>query len=56
MDAVIKAVTSLVGGGVNWAGQYLALITGEGGGLLLFFAVMSAVGLGVGLIRRMMRL
>lgn len=56
MGDIITAVTSLVTGGVNWAGKYLALITGEGGGLLLFFAVMSAVGLGIGLIRRMMRL
>lgn len=56
MSDIVSAVTSLVGGGVDWAGRYLALITGEGGGLLLFFAVMSAVGLGVGLIRRMMRL
>ena len=54
MATVINSVTSLVEGAVLWAGDYLALITGNG--ILLFFVVMSAVGLGIGLIRRMMRL
>ena len=52
--SAVTAVGELVTGAVSWINSYLGVITGNG--LLLFFAVMSAVGLGVGLIRRMIRL
>lgn len=54
MSSAVTAVGQLVTGAVSWINSYLGVITGNG--LLLFFAVMSAVGLGVGLIRRMIRL
>lgn len=54
MDAIISAVTSIVTGAVGWVTSFTGVIVAQP--LLLFFVVMSAVGLGVGLIRRMIRL
>lgn len=54
MTDIIAAVTSLVGGAVSWVTSYLGVITGND--LLLMFVIVSFVGLGVGLLRRMIRL
>lgn len=54
MDAIITAITSLVTGAVGWLGSYVTAITGQP--LLLAFVLVSFVGLGVGLIKRIIRL
>lgn len=54
MTTIVGAVTEIVTAAVGWIGSYVDVITDTP--LLLFFTVMSAVGLGVGLIRRMIRL
>lgn len=54
MDAIITSITSVVTGAISWVGSYLGVITSNP--LLLLFVITSFVGLGVGLIGRMIRL
>lgn len=54
MTDIVGNVTTIVTGAVGWIGQYVALITGQP--LLLLFVITSFVGLGVGLIARLIRL
>lgn len=54
MEAIITAVGAIVTGSVSWIGSFVTTITAQP--LLLFFVLMSAAGLGVGLIRRIIRL
>lgn len=53
MADIIAAVTSLVGGAISWVTSYVGVITSND--LLLLFVIISFVGLGVGLIRRLIR-
>lgn len=54
MTDFTTAVTSLVTAAIGWIGQFVTVITSNP--LLLAFVVVSFVGLGVGLIRRIIRL
>lgn len=54
MEAIITAITALVTGAISWVTSFVGVITGQP--LLLVFVVLSFVGLGVGLIRRIIRL
>lgn len=54
MSAIITNITSVVTAATGWVGQYVTLITGQP--LLLLFVITSFVGLGVGLIARLIRL
>lgn len=54
MADIIAAVTSLVGGAISWVTSFIGVITSND--LLLLFVITSFVGLGVGLLRRMIRL
>lgn len=54
MQTIIENITSVVTAAVGWVGQYTTLITGNP--LLLLFVITSFVGLGVGLIARLIRL
>lgn len=54
MTDIVGNVTTIVNGAVGWIGQYVSLITGQP--LLLLFVITSFVGLGVGLIARLIRL
>lgn len=54
MADIISAVTSLVTGAISWVTSYVGAITSND--LLLLFVIVSFVGLGVGLIRRLIRL
>ena len=54
MEALISSITSLVTAAVGWVGQYVTAITANP--LLLIFVVTAFVGLGVGLISRIIRL
>ncbi len=50
MSTIMTAVTAIVTEAIKWIGQFTAAITSNP--LLLAFVVVSFVGLGVGLIRR----
>lgn len=54
MDTIIGAVTSLVTAAVTWVTSFLGAIVAND--LLLLFVIVSFVGLGVGLLRRLIRL
>lgn len=52
--AILADATSIVTSAVGWIGQYVNAITGNP--LIEMFVIVSFVGLGVGLIRRLIRL
>lgn len=53
MAAIITAIGSVVTGATSWISAFLEMITAEGNELLLFFCIIPVVGLGVGLLRRL---
>lgn len=55
MSAILTAVTSLVEAAVGWAGTYLSMIT-EQPVMLLFCICVPLVGLGIGVIRRLVHI
>ena len=54
MSTILSDVGSIVTAAVGWIGDYVGAITGNP--LLLMFVVVAFVGLGVGLIRRIISL
>lgn len=54
MAAIIGDVTTIVNSAVTWVTTFVGAITGNP--LILMFVIISFVGLGVGLIRRLIRL
>lgn len=54
MEALITAITSLVTAATGWVTSFVTLITGQP--LLLLFVVTGFVGLGVGLIKRIIKI
>lgn len=54
MADIISAVTSLVTASVGWVNSFVNVITSQP--LLLLFVITGFVGLGVGLIKRLIRL
>lgn len=55
MASVIAAITQLVTGAISWTTSYLTLITGNDV-LILFCVALPLVGLGIGVIRRLVRI
>lgn len=55
MANVIAAITQLVSGAISWSTSYLTLITGNDV-LILFCIALPLVGLGIGLIKRLVRI
>lgn len=55
MTSVITAIGQLVTGAISWTTSYLTLITGNDV-LILFCVALPLVGLGIGLIRRLVRI
>lgn len=54
MASLIASVTALVTAAVGWMGDYVQAITAEGNEILLLCCVaVPLVGLGVGLVRRL---
>lgn len=54
MAALVAAVTSLVTAAISWMGSYISAITAEGNEMLLLCCVaVPLVGLGVGLVKRL---
>lgn len=54
IQTIITAITSLVTAAIGWVQDFADVIVSEP--IILIFVVVAFVGLGVGLIRRMMRL
>ena len=54
MDALITAVSSLVTAAIGWVGDFITEITSQPL-LLLFCVAVPLVGLGVGIINRLIR-
>lgn len=54
MSAIISNVTELVTAAVTWISSYVGAITSNP--LILMFVIIAFVGLGVGLISRMIHL
>lgn len=56
MAAVLSNVSLIVTEAISWLGDYITVITASGNELLLLFVCVPLVGLGVGLLRRMISL
>lgn len=54
MDAILGQVTTFVTTAISWVTSFVTLITDTP--LLLMFVIVAFVGLGVGLIRRLISL
>lgn len=54
MAAILGDITSLVTEAISWIGSFVACISAQP--LLLLFVITAFVGLGVGLIRRIIHL
>ncbi len=53
MESLLSTATALVTSGITWAGQFVTFITENP--LVLVYALLPLVGLGVGLLTRNMR-
>lgn len=54
MSALISAISSFVTGAITWMGDYVQAITASGNEVLLLAVVcVPLVGLGAGLVRRL---
>lgn len=56
MATILSSVTSIVTSAVSWMGSFLSTITTSGNEILLLFVLIPIVGLGIGLLRRLMNL
>lgn len=54
MEAILTNVGTIVTQAITWVGSFVGAITGNP--LILMFVLVSFVGLGVGLLRRLIRL
>lgn len=54
ISTILTAVTSFVTEAINWVGQFATVVTENP--LILAFVIVAFVGLGVGLIHRLIRL
>lgn len=54
MANIVNDIGTIVGGAVDWMGDYLTVLYSNP--IMMFWVILGVVGLGVGLIRRMIRL
>lgn len=54
ISTILGNVTTLVTEAIKWVGSYVGVITSNP--LLLMFVIVAFVGLGVGLIKRLVRI
>lgn len=54
MAAIIADITSVVTAAISWVGSFVTTITSNP--LILLFVIVAFVGLGVGLLSRLIRL
>lgn len=55
IEKLLTSAGSIVSSGVTWMGSFLSEITKTGNEVLLLFVLVPLVGLGAGLLKRMMR-
>lgn len=53
MTAITTAISGVVTAAAGWISTYLNMITAEGNDILLFFTLLPVVGIGIGLLRRL---
>lgn len=53
LAAILTNVGSIVTAAIGWMGDYISAISASGNELLMLFVCVPLVGLGIGLIRRM---
>lgn len=51
VSTAISYVTDLVTAGITWVGQYVGAVTSNP--IILFFVMVGFVGLGIGLLKRL---
>jgi len=56
MTAILTNVGLVVTESIKWMTSFLSTITASGNEILLLFVILPLVGLGVGLLKRLMRL
>lgn len=56
MAAIITNITSVVTAAIGWVTSYVGAITAEGNEILLLFVITAFVGLGIGLLSRLIHL
>lgn len=56
MSAILTSIGAVVTQAMTWAGSVVTFITGEGHELVLLFVIVAFVGLGIGMLRRVIRL
>lgn len=56
METLLANIGSVVTSAMSWAGDVVTFITAPGHELVELFVIISFVGLGVGLLRRMIRI
>lgn len=56
METLLSNIGSVVTSAMSWAGDVVTFITAAGHELVLLFVITAFVGLGVGLLKRMIRL
>lgn len=54
MANILTTVGTMVSQAVNWASQFIHMITAEGNEILLLFVLLPLIGLGIGLTKRML--
>ena len=55
METLLTNAGLLVTNAVSWMGTFLHTITASGNEIMLLFVLLPIVGLGVGLVKRMIR-
>lgn len=55
MTPIITAITSIVTASIGWLSDFAGAISAEGNEIILLFVLFPAVGLGVGLLKRLIR-
>jgi len=56
MSAILENVGLVVTESIDWMTAFLSTITKSGNEILLLFVIIPLVGLGVGLLKRLMRI
>lgn len=56
LSTILTNIGSVITSAISWMGDYLSLITTSGNEILFVFTVIPLVGLGIGLVQRMINL
>lgn len=56
MESILLNVGQVVTASIVWMGNFLSVITAAGNEILLLFVIIPVVGLGIGLLQRLINL